>query len=419
MSSNFEHMRDGCAPAHGARLLHDTAATRILEQQLATQLGPDALMRRAGRSIADLALALAPHARSVWIACGPGNNGGDGFEAALHLHRRGKEVCVSCVPRPHGWPQPAEQARQKALAAGVHFATAPPVHYELCIDALFGIGAVRPLESPYTDWISHMNTRSAPVLAVDLPTGLDADHRAGHLGRRREGLAGDVEQRPHLATPLGDYRQAAVGWGARRRRQTVHHLFLEHQGETVERLGLAKPFNQQRRRNVVGQVGHHAARRFPQPCQINLQGVGGQDLQAAVGDGGDLGQCRHGPLVPFDGDHPRGAGLQQRPGKTAGAGADLDGGSLVKGAGGTGDAGRQVEIEKEMLAQGFAGGKTMGGDDLTERRQCRYGLAARSLFTHGGQPFRRQDEVPPPGCRAGPGRCRPSRRRSHGRARGG
>ena len=92
------------------------------------------------------------------------------------MHRRGKEVCVSCVPRPGGWPQPAEQARQKALAAGVPFATTPPAHYELCIDALFGIGAVRPLESPYTDWIAHMNTRSAPVLAVDLPTGLDADH---------------------------------------------------------------------------------------------------------------------------------------------------------------------------------------------------------------------------------------------------
>ena len=63
--------------------LHSVAATRELERLAAAGLSPHTLMQRAGLSVARLALALAPHARRIWIACGPGNNGGDGFEAAM------------------------------------------------------------------------------------------------------------------------------------------------------------------------------------------------------------------------------------------------------------------------------------------------------------------------------------------------
>ena len=61
--------------------LFDIAATRRIEQVAAAQLPPHSLMQRAGLAIAQLVLAVAPHARTVWLACGPGNNGGDGFEA--------------------------------------------------------------------------------------------------------------------------------------------------------------------------------------------------------------------------------------------------------------------------------------------------------------------------------------------------
>ena len=67
--------------------LFSVAATRLIEQRAAATMPPHTLMQRAGLSVARLALALAPHARCIWIACGPGNNGGDGFEAALHLHQ--------------------------------------------------------------------------------------------------------------------------------------------------------------------------------------------------------------------------------------------------------------------------------------------------------------------------------------------
>ena len=69
--------------------LFDVAATRAIEQAAAAALPPHTLMQRAGLAIARLALALAPHGKTLWIACGPGNNGGDGLEAAMHLRQWG------------------------------------------------------------------------------------------------------------------------------------------------------------------------------------------------------------------------------------------------------------------------------------------------------------------------------------------
>ena len=72
--------------------LHDTAGSRQVETLAAAHCAPHTLMQRAGAGVARLALALAPHGQRVWIAAGPGNNGGDGFEAAYHLQQAGKQV---------------------------------------------------------------------------------------------------------------------------------------------------------------------------------------------------------------------------------------------------------------------------------------------------------------------------------------
>ena len=77
--------------------LFDAAQTRALEQRASAALLPHTLMRRAGESVARLALALAPHAQRIWIAAGPGNNGGDGLEAAIQLLRFGKTIEVSLI----------------------------------------------------------------------------------------------------------------------------------------------------------------------------------------------------------------------------------------------------------------------------------------------------------------------------------
>ena len=75
--------------------LYSIAATRQIEDAAQAALPPHTLMQRAGLAVAQLALAVAPHSRRVWIACGPGNNGGDGLEAAVHLQRWGKNPVIT------------------------------------------------------------------------------------------------------------------------------------------------------------------------------------------------------------------------------------------------------------------------------------------------------------------------------------
>ena len=158
--------------------LFDGDATRRIEQAAMATLPSHTLMQRAGLAVARLALALAPNARTVWIACGPGNNGGDGLEAALHLHKWGKSVAVTWLGDEQRAPADALASLGRARAAGVTLASEPPEGLDaddLVIDALLGIGAARTPDGAMADWIARMNAGPAPVLAVDLPTGLQAD----------------------------------------------------------------------------------------------------------------------------------------------------------------------------------------------------------------------------------------------------
>lgn len=159
--------------------LFDTAATRRIEHAAAAALPPHALMQRAGLAVARLALAIAPHARTAWVACGPGNNGGDGLEAAMHLKLWGKEVVVTWLGDEARAPADAKASLTRARDAGVAFAPAPPPQWDLAIDALLGIGAARAPEGTMREWIEHMNSGTAPVLAVDVPSGLSADTGSG------------------------------------------------------------------------------------------------------------------------------------------------------------------------------------------------------------------------------------------------
>ncbi len=132
-------------------------------------------MQAAGLALARLALAVAPHARSVWIACGPGNNGGDGLEAASHLQRWGKRVHCSLAADPGRLPADAATAYQLALQAGVSISDAAPATWDLCLDALLGIGSSRAPEGLLAAWITQMNACAAVLLAVDIPSGLNAN----------------------------------------------------------------------------------------------------------------------------------------------------------------------------------------------------------------------------------------------------
>lgn len=164
-------------PDHPHPLL-GIAATRRLEQAAAAQLPPHTLMQRAGLATARLALALAPHARTVWIACGPGNNGGDGLEAAAHLQRWGKQPLVTWLGDEASAPADSLAALALARQAGVRFAPEPPANLtpqDLCIDALLGIGASRAPQGRMAQRIGALGRSAATVLAVDVPSGLNAD----------------------------------------------------------------------------------------------------------------------------------------------------------------------------------------------------------------------------------------------------
>jgi len=165
--------------------LFDIAATRRIEQAAAAALPPHTLMRRAGLAVARLAMAVAPRARAVWVACGPGNNGGDGFEAAARLQQRGFAPIVTWIGDESRLPTDARASLQHARHAGVSFADAPPVHCDLAIDALLGIGSTRPPDGQMLEWLRRMHTDATPLLSVDTPSGLDADTGALAYGLPR------------------------------------------------------------------------------------------------------------------------------------------------------------------------------------------------------------------------------------------
>ena len=162
--------------------LYSITATRELERKAQATLPPHTLMQRAGLAAARLTLALAPHAQRIWVACGPGNNGGDGFEAALQLQQLGKAVTLTWTDHLRPDARPPEDARasmNRALAAGLNISAEAPHNFDFCIDALLGIGSPlspgRPGSGLMIQWLDCMHASGMPVLSLDVPTGLDAD----------------------------------------------------------------------------------------------------------------------------------------------------------------------------------------------------------------------------------------------------
>lgn len=157
--------------------LHDADASRAAEHAALARHAPHVLMARAGLAVARLAVAWAPRAQRVQVLAGPGNNGGDGLVAARHLCAAGLAVRVSLLADPGRLPADAAKALSDAQAAGVaiDIGNLDGGEADLCIDALLGIGASRAPQGLIAAAIAALNARQAPVLAVDLPSGLHPD----------------------------------------------------------------------------------------------------------------------------------------------------------------------------------------------------------------------------------------------------
>lgn len=155
--------------------LYSVEATQKIEFTALTSLPQHELMKRAGLVIAKLALAISPHASKIWIACGPGNNGGDGLEAAAHLKIWGKQPIITWLGKAETMPEDAKQALQNALRLNIDFQTHPPEHFDLAIDAILGIGGNHRIAGKMSEWMHVLSQGLSPVLCVDVPTGLNAN----------------------------------------------------------------------------------------------------------------------------------------------------------------------------------------------------------------------------------------------------
>jgi NAD(P)H-hydrate epimerase len=188
----------------------DCNVIRRIDREAIENLGIPGLvlMENAGRGIAELICSRCDAGR-ILICCGTGNNGGDGLVAARHLDARGYSVSIVLAC-------PGEQLRGDPLAnylwllrSGVHFydgaggwpaelaaATDP---FDWVVDAILGTGVRGAPRPPYAEWIGAMNRLVGQKLAVDIPSGLDADTGQPSASTFRADLTGTfVAAKPGL-----------------------------------------------------------------------------------------------------------------------------------------------------------------------------------------------------------------------------
>ena len=157
--------------------LFDTDSVRRFEAVAITVVGDaSVLMERAGQAAWRYALELWPAATRFAVVCGSGGNGGDGYVLARLAHESGREVrVIEHAPSRSRHPD-AIAARARYVDAGGRIdawsGVLPPA--DVVVDALFGIGFAGAPDDAASALIDAMDSHGAPVLAIDLPSGVDA-----------------------------------------------------------------------------------------------------------------------------------------------------------------------------------------------------------------------------------------------------
>ncbi|MBQ5945889.1 NAD(P)H-hydrate dehydratase [Massilia sp. ST3] len=182
--------------------LYTIAQVRAIEEAAYAGLAPGTLMRRAGQAAAAYALELLGEARGkpVLILAGPGNNGGDALEMAANLADAGIDATVLHLPGSAQASSETAAAYERARSGSVGWIDMlpPGADWGLVVDGLFGIGLSRPLQGDYRELAAGLDALDCPVLALDVPSGLDAD--SGNV----IGPDGIAVRATHTLTFLGD-----------------------------------------------------------------------------------------------------------------------------------------------------------------------------------------------------------------------
>lgn len=215
----------------------DLATIRRLEGRWLDETEPGELMACAGAAVARVAMAMwknLPAHAPVILLVGPGNNGGDALVAGRILRRAGLAVWAAGMPGLDTMPPEAEDARAaweawRADGQVIHGfeqvadwlwpdgnvpagddGDVPPAEPALIIDGLFGIGLTRPLAGRVAGLVRMVNRARVPVLAIDVPSGLDAD-RGAPVG----GSDAPVMQARQTVTMIADKPGLHTGAGLR------------------------------------------------------------------------------------------------------------------------------------------------------------------------------------------------------------
>jgi ADP-dependent NAD(P)H-hydrate dehydratase / NAD(P)H-hydrate epimerase len=142
------------------------------------------LMEKAGTAVAEFALAEYPEAKRVGILCGRGNNGGDGFVAARKLREAGREVRVLLLTDPARLQGDAAEMFGRMGFMPVVAESGEPLmsdiaravlEADLLVDAMLGTGFRPPVSGVSAEAIAAINAQTVPIIAVDIPSGADAD----------------------------------------------------------------------------------------------------------------------------------------------------------------------------------------------------------------------------------------------------
>ncbi len=201
----------------GLELLTTEEMARADRLAVAAGVESLALMENAGRAVAAEAGQMLGRGARVSVICGPGNNGGDGFVAARHLQESGFDVAVALLgPRDALKGDAAAVARRwTGRVDPLEFASWEGV--QLIIDALFGAGLARPLDGTAATTVEAINQSGAPVLAIDVPSGLDGStgETAGPVVHATRTVTFFRRKPGHLLMPgrilCGDVRVADIG----------------------------------------------------------------------------------------------------------------------------------------------------------------------------------------------------------------